>query len=85
MYSVGVRPLQATGTKWIDQKITLRFQPKWDSTQTPPRLCSGPAGGLTAPLPPLPPNSQLIIAIAALSFSQNSKKNDQLIFPHFSH
>ena len=45
--------------------------------QTPPQLCPGPAGGLT--------NPQLIIAIAAWSFSQNSKKNEQLIFPYFNH
>ena len=33
-----------------------------------------------------PPTPQLIIAIAAQSFSQNSKKKpDQLIFPYFDH
>ena len=31
------------------------------------------------------PNPQLIIVIAARSFSQNSKKTDQLIFPCFDH
>ena len=75
MYGVVVPPFQATGTKWIDQKITSV------STQTPPRFCPGPAGGLTAP--PLPPNSQLIIAIAAQSFSQNSKKKRPANFSSF--
>ena len=40
-----------------------------------------PPGGLTV----LPPNPQLIIVIAVQSFSQNNKKNDQLIFSYFDH
>ena len=43
--------------------------------QTPPQLCPGPAGGLT--------NPQLIIAIAAWSFSQNSKKKQTANFSLF--
>ena len=47
--------------------------------QTPPGLYPGLAGGLTA----LPPNPQQIIAIAARSFSQNSKKTRPANFSLF--
>ena len=63
---------------WGNAKIPKIFQ---GFPQTPPRLCPGPTGGAHSTLP----NPQLIIAIAAQSFSQNSKKNDQLIFPYFDH
>ena len=53
-------------------KISQGFAPN------PTRALPWPAGGLT--------NPQLIIAITAWSFSQNSKKkNEQLIFPYFDH
>ena len=53
------------GIQWKSPKFSGTFP------QTPPELWPGPAGWLTAP----PRNSQLIIAIAARLFSQNSIKN----------
>ena len=46
--------------------------------QSPPGLCPGPTGGLTEP-----PTPHLIIAIAARSFSQNSKKTRPVNFSLF--
>ena len=60
--------------QWKSKKFTGALP------QTPPGLCPGPSKGLTAPPPP---NPQLIIVIAARSFSQNSKKNRPANFPLF--